>query len=496
MKFGEVTPEIVQELKEALGKDIIYEQKIHRMAYSRDWSPREDKDTSLPEVVVRPRTTEQAAKIVTIANKYRLPVTPMGGLTGMGGGAVPIYGGLAFETKGMNKIIEIDKENMMVTVQAGITIWDLNQALAKEGLYFPHEPESKKACTIGASIGCNNDSTFGIRHGRMVDHLSNAVIVTGEGKVVRLGRRKALCSNSGYQLNWLLVGSEGTLGIICEATLKVIPLQKTRLVDMIVFPSLHEAMNAIRDILHAGLALESAHINCKHRLRFYTHSYREKYGHEPEIPDWAEALLGISFASAEETDEVVRFSREYALRICERNKGQLVKEKEITDGWWASKHTVEFTPFKQKWPDSQREKKFGAVDCGIPIGRIETAYEKFLALAKKYNQQILGMCVYHERPNRLSPSISFAVFVDDKDPQNVQGFYQYVREMSEEAIRLEGTSATYIGDSEFKTPWIGEVEHQESYDYMLKIKQAFDPNGIMNPGKKFPVKLLGYEEEE
>jgi len=494
MKFGKVTPEIIKELKDAVGKDIVFDEEIHRMAYSRDWSPRDDKNIQLPDVVVRPRTKEQAAKIVQIANKYRIPVTPMGGLTGMGGGAVAIYGGIAFEAKGLNKVLEIDEKNLMATVQAGITLWDLNQELKKYGLYFPHEPESKKAATVGSSIACNNDSTFGIRHGRMVDHLSNAVIVTGEGKIVRVGRRKAMCSNSGYQLNWLLVGSEGTLGVIVEATVKVIPIQKTRLVDMIVFPSLTDSMNAIKEIIHSGLALESAHINCKQRLKFYTHSYTEKHGHEPEVPDWAEALLGISFASMEETDKVVKFSRDYALEICERNKGQVVKEVEITDGWWASKYTVNFTPFKQKWPDSQREKKFGAVDCGIPNGRIEEAYVKFLEIAKKYNQQILGMCVYHERPNRLSPSISFAVFVDDKDPENVQGFYSYVREMSEVAIQLEGTSSTYIGDSEFKTPWIGELEHQESYEYMFGIKKLFDPNGILNPGKKFPIKMFGYEE--
>ncbi|NHJ85228.1 MAG: FAD-binding oxidoreductase [Asgard group archaeon] len=494
MKFGKITPEIIQELKDAVGKDIIFDEEVHRMAYSRDWSPRDDTNTQLPDVVVRPRTTEQAAKIVEIANKYRIPVIAMGGLTGMGGGAVAIYGGIAFETKGMNKVIEIDEDNMMVTTQAGITLWDLNQALKNHGLYLPHEPESKKATTVGSSIACNNDSTFGIRHGRMVDHLSNAVIITGEGKIVRVGRRKALCSDSGYQLNWLLVGSEGTLGIVVEATLKVIPIQKTRMVDMVVFPSLDSSMHAIRDIIHAGLALESAHINCKQRLKFYTHSYREKHGHEPDVPDWAEALLGISFASAEETDKVVKFSRDYALEICERHGGQLVKEVEITDGWWASKYTVNFTPFKQKWPDSQREKKFGASDGSIPIGKIEEAYEKFLEIAKKYNQDILGMCVYHERPNRLSPSISFAVFVDDKDPENVKGFYSYVREMSEVAVMLEGSSASYIGDSEFKTPWIGELEHQESYDYMFGIKKVFDPNGILNPGKKFPVNMFGYEE--
>lgn len=494
MKFGKVTKEIIKEIEEEVGKDVVFDEKMHRLAYSRDWSPRLDKDIKLPDLVARPRTTEETAKIVAIANKYKIPVTPVGGLTGMGGGSVPIYGGIVIESKGMNKILEIDVDNMTATVQAGITLWDLNQELKKYDLYFPHEPESKKAVPVAASIACNNDSAFGIRHGRMVDHLSNAVIVTGEGKIVRVGRRKAMCSNSGYQLNWLLVGSEGTLGVITEATVKVIPIQKTRMVDMIVFPSLKDSMNAIRDIIHSGLALESAHINCKKRLKFYTHSYREKHGHDPEISEWAEALLGISFASAEDHDKVVKFSRDYAIEICERNKGQIVKEVEITDGWWASKYTVNFTPFKQKWPDSQREKKFGAVDCGIPIGRIEEAYEKFLEIAEKYNQEILGMCVYHERPNRLSPSISFAVFVDDKDPENVQGFYKYVREMSETAIKLEGTSATYIGDSEFKTPWIGEVEHQEAYEYMFKIKQIFDPNGIMNPGKKFPIKMFGYEE--
>jgi len=194
MKFGKITPEIIKELKDAVGDDIVFDEKIHRMAYSRDWSPRDAKNIHLPDVVVRPRTTEQCAKIVEIANKHRIPVTPMGGLTGMGGGAVPIYGGIAFETKGMDKVIEIDVDNMTATVQAGITLWELNQAAKKYGLYLPQEPESKKAVTVGSSITCNNDSAFGIRHGRMIDHLTNAVIITGEGKIVRAGRIKLVIS--------------------------------------------------------------------------------------------------------------------------------------------------------------------------------------------------------------------------------------------------------------------------------------------------------------
>jgi FAD/FMN-containing dehydrogenase len=477
------------ELRAFLG-DRATDSAVHRMAYSRDWSPRDKDMTDLPDIVVVPHNTDEVVKVVDVALRHELPVVPFAGGTGMGGGVVAWKGGIMVETKGMNKVLEIDPDNMSVTVQTGITIWELNEHLAPHGLWLPHQPESKRASTIGAAIACDNDSTFGVRYGKILDCLTNAVVVTGRGEAVRLGHRKASFSSTGYNLMHLLVAAEGTLGVVTEATLRIITLPKTREVRGWVFPTLIAGAHALERTLASGLSVESAHLNCRRRLHFYTHAYRQKYGKEPEVPDWAESILFLSFAGDE---DVVEFSLNKARAILESEyQAELVREQEIVEGYWDSKHRLAFVPFKQKWPDSQREKKFGAADVGVPMGRLEEMYHAFLEISGKYDLEVLGMTVYNESPNKVSPSISFAIFVDDSTEETVEKFFGYVREMSLKAIELEGTMSTYIGDGD-RLGGFNEREHGLSYQYMKDLKAMFDPKNIMNPGKKFESRWISAE---
>ena len=474
------------ELAEIL-KDRVSQSPLHRMAYSRDWSPRKDDAADFPDLVVIPKTTEEMVRVVEIACRYEIPVVPFGGGTGMGGGTAAWRGGIEVETKGMNQVLEIDEENLTATVQAGITLWELNEILSKKGLWFPHQPESKRSCTVGASIGCDNDSTFGLRYGKIREYLTNAVIVTGRAEALRVGQRKVSFSSTGYRLLDLLVGSEGTLGVVTEATLRVLPIPRTRQIRGFFFRSLNEAARGLERLLSAGLMIESCHINCRHRLHFYTHTYRQKFGREPNVPEWAEVIL---FLSASGDEKVVDFTTEAAAKILvEEYRSQAIEEKELVEGWWDSKHRLEFMPFKQKWPDSQRQKKFGAADVGLPIGRLDEGYRHYLEIAGRWNQEILGMTVYNESPNKATASISFAVFVDDSSEESVRRFYGYVREMSEMAVRLEGTMSSYIGDGD-RLGGFNRIEHGPSLEYMRRIKEVFDPKDIMNPGKKFESRWI------
>ena len=481
-----VVDEAFEELKRVFGERVT-RAKVHRLGYSRDWSPRHRSHTDLPDIVVVPKDTDEVVEIVNIACRRRIPVVPFGGGTGMGGGVAAWKGGITIETKGLDQILEIDEANMMVTTQAGVTIWALNEELGRYGLWFPHQPESKRACTIGASIGCDNDSTFGLRYGKILDYLTNVVMVTGKGEALRVGRRKASFTSTGYKLLDLVVGSEGTLGVVTEATLRVLPLPQTRVVKSYVCRTLNDGIRALERILASGLGVESAHMNCRQRLHFYTHAYRQKYQREPDVPDWAEAILFLSFAGDE---DVVNFTLNKAVRILKDEfRTEEVKEQELVDGWWASKHRLDFIPFQQKWPDSQRSKKFGAADVGLPIGRVEEAYQRFLEIAAKWDQEILGMTVYNEAPNKPTASVSFAVFVDDSSEENVANFYNYVRDMSSMAVEMEGTMSSYIGDGD-RLGGFNELEHGDSYVYMRRIKEMFDPGGIFNPGKKFESRWI------
>jgi FAD/FMN-containing dehydrogenase len=267
----------------------------------------------------------------------------------------------------------------------------------------------------------------------------------------------------------------------------VLPLPRNRQVRGYFFQSLDESAKGLERLLSAGLGIESAHLNCRHRLHFYTHTYREKFGHEPNVPEWAEVILFLSFAGDE---DVVNFHIDRSTQILvDEFHAHPVQEKEMVEGWWDSKHRLEFIPFKQKWPDSQRHKKFGSADLGLPIGRLDEGYHHYLEIAKKWDQEILGMTVYNESPNKATASISFAVFVDDSSEESVRRFYQYVREMSEMAIQLEGTMSSYIGDGD-RLGGFNQLEHGISFEYMRRIKEVFDPKNIMNPGKKFESRWI------
>jgi glycolate oxidase len=317
------------ELREILG-DRATTSTVHRMAYSRDWSPRYREMNDLPDIVVIPNDTQEMVRITKVAYRHEVPLIPFAGGTGMGGGAVAWKGGIMVETKGLNRILEIDEHNMTATVQSGITIEVLNRELARHNLWLPHQPESKRACTIGASIGCDNDSTFGIRYGKIRDCLLNAIIVTGRAEAIRVGQRKASFSSTGYKLLDLLVASEGTLGTITETTLRVVPLPEVREVRGYVCRRLNDTARGLERLLGSGLAIESAHANCRNRLHFYTHSYREKYGREPQFPEWADAILFLSFAGDK---DIVDFNVERATRIMvDEFDAEPVAEQELVEG--------------------------------------------------------------------------------------------------------------------------------------------------------------------
>ena len=466
-------------LAEALGGDRVSERPVDRYPYSRDWSPMPHDTDYLPDVVCVPKKHEDVVAIMRIADAFGVPVVPWGGGTGMGGDNLATRGGIVVATRGLSEIREIDTDNYTATVEAGATIQQIVEALAPHGLWFPHDPESKPASTIGAAIACDNDGTFGIKYGGMVDYLLEATIVVPGGMTYRLGHRKAACTSSGYKLHWALIGSEGTLGIITSVTIRVFPLPAARGVRLFVAPSVGDAMAGIMALHKAGVWAESAHINDSHRLDYYTRAYREKTGKAADIPEGYRALLALSFAG---DGDVVAFAADKAAKVLGGCGIVPFAEEEIAAAWWASKHTLSWD--KNKWSSSQKKRKFGAADIAVPLGRLEAMHGTFLSLAERHGLPVVGMAVYHARPHP-SPSLSCAVSVDDHDPASVQAFYRFVEEMSLAALDLDGTMSSYIGDG-VRLRHLTPVEHGAGLGLMWRLKQVFDPRGLMNPGKIFP----------
>jgi len=473
----------IDELREALGPDQVLDADFDRFSYSSDFSPMGPGEEVVPDVVVLPRTTDDVVRVVEVALRHGVPITPAGGMTGMLGGALAIRGGILLATHSMDGVLEIDVPNQTVRVQAGATLQSVNDALEPHGLWLPHLPESKWSATVGSSIASDNDSTFGMRHGKILQPLLSVRVVDGHGRAVEFGHRKTRFTSSGYKLKDLFVGAEGTLGIVTEATLKVEPLPPFRRVEMIVLPSLTKAVELIDHCLRSGVWLEAAHVNCRQRLRFYTHAYLVKHGHEPDVPDWAGALFAFAIAGER---EVVDFQTEWVLRRGEEMfGGKVVAERDIVDSWWTSKHTLKFEPFQQKWPATQGEMQFGAADVGVPMGMLERFYEEaFLPLIERHGLRILGMNAYLEHPSSIGFSLSCAVFVDYHDQRQVDAFRAYVVDMARAAIAMGGTSATYMSDTYVKMGTMRE-EAGDALPYYRAIKELFDPQFIMATGKKW-----------
>ncbi|RLE92959.1 MAG: hypothetical protein DRN04_08685 [Thermoprotei archaeon] len=480
-----------RELVDILGEDRVSRRPEVRFSYSRNWNPCTKDFAALPDIVVLPKSTEEVSEVVKVAYKYRIPVVPRGGGTSMSGGSLA-RGGILVDTKLMDKVLEVDEENYVVRVQAGIPILKLNEELRKYGLWFPYDVESKAVATVGSIIALRSDGTFNIRYGKIENHVCSITVVTGTGEVVELGHRKTLISSSGYHLHWLFISSEGTLGIITEAVLRVVPVPPHRDIVGFFFPSFNNGVKALVDMLKRGVLPESANLQCKNRLRFYTHAYKAKYGVEPKVPEWTEAVLFLSFAG---DADVVDFMINRSKKIAKEYGGEPIDDREVLEMWWTSKHVAiepeemrfswekPFIPFKQKWPDSQREKRFGAAGVSVPVGKIQEMYKKYLEYASKHGLQVLGMNVYFQHPNSTHVSISFAVWVGDSEDE-VKRFYEYVKDMAKTAVELGGSMSAYYGDGEVLAG-LNRYEHGKALDYMLKIKQIFDPAGIMNPGKKF-----------
>jgi len=487
----EVLKRVYSKLVELLGEERVSVAIEDRLPYSRNWNPCTRDFRALPDIVVLPKSTEEVSQVVKVAYEYKIPVTPRGGGTSMSGGSLA-RGGILVDMKLMDRVLEVDKENYVVRVQAGIPILRLNEELRKYGLWFPYDVESKAVATVGSVIALRSDGTFNIRYGKIENHLCSITVVTGTGEVVELGHRKTLISTSGYHLHWLFISSEGTLGIVTEAVLRVVPAPPHRDIVGFFFPSFSHGVKALVDMLKRGVLPESANLQCKNRLKFYTHAYRAKYGVEPKVPEWTEAVLFLSFAGDK---DVVDFMMKKSREIVREHGGEPIEDREVLEMWWTSKHVAiepkelrfpwekPFIPFKQKWPDSQRTRRFGAAGVSVPVGKIQEMYRKYLEYSSKYGLEVLGMNVYFQHPNSTHVSISFAVWVGDSE-EEVRNFYRYLKEMAKTAVDLGGSMSAYYGDGEVLAG-INVYEHGNALKYMLKIKEVFDPAGIMNPGKKF-----------
>ncbi|MEX0568760.1 MAG: FAD-binding oxidoreductase [Candidatus Njordarchaeota archaeon] len=420
-----------------------------------------------PKAVVFPTSVEQIRKLLVFASKNRIPIYVRGGGTSLAGGPIPlIENAIVVSMYKMNRIIELRKEDFQVRVEAGVIIDELNIYLKPYKLFFPVDPGSSAACTIGGAIANNSGGVRGVKYGNIKDGWVLSVkAVLPNGNVIETGTNTFKAA-AGYDLTHLFIGSEGTLGIIVEATLKVAPLPKYKSVAKAFFRSEQEAARFVVDILHSGYdpsAVEFLDRDTLEAISAYSGL---------EIEGNAMILIEFSGNVKEEVEKKIKELIDY------------LKERGATKVEWSKTEDE----YKNIWmirkaaaPSlSNLKPKYLILDPTVPISKIPDIVEACRKIAKKYGLRIATFG--HAGDGNVHPNILY----DPKNPEEFERAKKAAEEIALETIRLGGTVSGEhgIGLEKIKTYAIeaGETKLR----LMWQIKKLFDPNCILNPWKFFP----------
>jgi glycolate oxidase len=462
---------ILRELEKIVGKKHVLTSPEDLVAYSYDGTFAERR----PEFVVRPDSTEQVSDVMKVAWREEIPVVPRGMASGLGAGSIPLFGGLVLDTCRLNRILEIDKVNFTATVQAGVITQDLADAVAKRDLFYPPDPSSIKQSTLGGNAACNAGGPRCLKYGVTSDYVMGMTIVLADGRVLKTGG-KAIKNVTGYNLTQLFVGSEGTLGIITEMILKLIPLPKAVRTAMATFPRLADAGTCVNNILSAGIT--PATIELMDETAIATIEEAMQLG----LPLDVQAILSIE-ADGMDEDVVVK-EIEAIASIC-RATGARDVEVARSEGertaLWSARRSIS-PSLARRAPNKLGE------DISVPRSAIPQAVAAIKEISRKYE---IPIAIFgHAGDGNLHPNILF----DKRDPDQVARMKGAAAEIFDVSVRLGGTLSGEHGVGNLKLAFLEQDLGPVSIDVMSTIKTALDPKNILNPGKVVPGKVPGGKE--
>ena len=462
-----LNPEILSELEKIVGPSYLFTDEATRKLYGHD----ETEDLNFPpQVVVKPANTEEVARILKISNTYKIPTVPIGARTGLSGGALSIFGGIGISMERFNKIIEIDEQNLQVTTEPGVITQVLREAVAEKGLLYPVDPSSMGSCWIGGNIAENSGGARALKYGVTKDYVLNLEVVLPTGEVIWTGAN-TLKNSTGYNLTQLMVGSEGTLGIVTKIVLKLIPQNKHNVLLLVPFYKAEQACEAVSAIFRAGIvpsALEFMErdaidwtlkfvdgLNVTVNDNIQAHLLIEVDGNYPEVlMQEAEQILTV--VEQFEIDEVLFADTEEqknALWKMRRSVAEAVKANSI---------------YKEE-------------DTVVPRYELPKLLKGIKEIGAKYGFQ--SVCYGHAGDGNLHVNIIKGTMTDDNWKTEVP---KGIREIFELTVSLKGTLSGEHGIGLVQKNYMDIAFSKVHLELMERIKAVFDPNNILNPGKIFP----------
>ena len=451
---------IISLLQNIIGKEAVLTAKEDLNAYSYDGTTT---FTHMPDVVVLPTNTDQISQIMKLANEYKIPVTPRGGGTNLSGGSIPIKGGIVLCSTRMNKIIDINKTNLVATVEPGVVLQDFNIALANEGLFYPPDPQSFLGCTMGGTVAENAGGPYCVKYGVTKQYVLGLEVVLADGQIMKLGG-VTVKNRTGYELMMLFTGSEGTLGIITKITLRLLPMPPANKSIMAIFDDMVAGGQAVSNILATGVI--PAKIEFVDNFVIRRIEEMSKMG----LPVDAKALLLLqtdgSLAAVEvESQQIVDILKKSGAREI-----KVAKDAAEAALYW-------------KMRSAGFAAVFGAAhtviaeDVAVPRDKLAEFIQKLEEISKRTGFFIsyLG----HAGDGNLHPSI----FTDIRKKEEFARAQEVMREIFNAALSLGGILSGEHGIGLEKQRFLKQAMDPVALGLMKKIKAVLDSNNILNPGK-------------
>lgn len=437
----------------------------------RDYGHDETEDLNHPpEVVVRARNTAEVSAVVKLCAQHHIPVTPIGGRTGLSGGALCIHGGVGLALDRMDRIVDIDERNLQVTVEPGVITQVLQDAVAAKGLYYPPDPSSKGSCTIGGNLAENAGGPRAVKYGVTRDFVLNLEVVLPNGAVIWTGAN-TLKNSTGYDLTRLLVGSEGTLGIITRAVLRLVPLPKATRLMLVPFASAIKACEAVSAVFRAGIIPSALEFMERDAIAW---TMRFTDGLPAQLSTDPEAYLLVEVDGNH--DDVLMQDCETILGVVEAHGAGEVLFAENSaekDALWRLRRSV---PVSVKAHSVYKEE-----DTVVPRFELPRLLQGVKEIGESYGFN--SVCYGHAGDGNLHVNI---IKGDLSDAFWNNGLPLAIREIFELVVSLGGTLSGEHGIGLVQKDYMDIAFNADQLSIMRAIKTAFDPQGIMNPGKVLP----------
>ena len=453
-----LNPSIIKTLKKVIGGDNLYTSPEELTVYSYDATQIE----SLPWAVARPATAHEISEILILANRERFPVIPRGAGTGMSGGSVPIQGGVVLSCERMNRILDIDEDNMTALVEPGVITGDLQDAVEARGLFYPPDPASSRFCTIGGNVAENAGGLRAVKYGVTKDYILGLEVVLPTGEIIQTGARTAK-SVAGYDLTRLMVGSEGTLGVVTRITVKLLPLPESVRTLSVFFGSIDDAVKAVSMIFAQRIIPRALELVDRAALAAV-----EDYLNE-DISGGAEAQLivevdGPALSAEREMANVQEIVRQAnAVRL---NAAESEDEREHI---WKARRAISPALYTIK-PKKINE------DIVVPRTMIPALLREIEQIARRHGLLIVNF------GHAGDGNIHTNVMIEEDEMEKAR---TAVKEIFETTLRMSGSITGEHGIGISKAPFLPLEYGTKALTAMKRIKDALDPNNVLNPGKIF-----------